>query len=184
MPRLSNRGLNPHTHLPSDIVGGVGNAASFSALDFVPPNSPDWSVNSPGQVQARVANAGVSVWSLDDTVEEGFGTVPILIPAGTVTLQIGFFLAAHAAPGVASTAGLELHARSLGGAVGAWNSVVLVDAVIPASTGIVSHQVSVALAALGLADDQLAQLEVTRQAPTGGVNLVGDLDVIQMVVSF
>lgn len=184
MPRITNRNVNPHTHLQSDIEGGVGNVASFSALDFLPTNTADWAVGTTGQVQTRPSNNALSVYSLDDTTEEGFGTTPILVPDGTVSLTVTLFFAARTAPAVPSTVGLKIYGRPTEGSVGAWNSVVLADGQIPASTDIVEYVASVSLASLGLSADQLVQLEVTRIAPSAGTNLVGDLDVVQMVVSF
>lgn len=158
----------------------------FFADQLDSPNNADWTVNNLAAVDTDSNNNALKIRKHDDTAETGFGFI-IEIPTGATDVTFDFKSRAETAPGAVRTVGLKVYERDIGDnvAVGAWSpGVVLTDIDIPTNERFQYDTQTLTLAAIGLVAGQTHQLEITRIAPTGGTNLVGNWDLLSVGVKF
>lgn len=157
------------------------------------PVNSNWIVNALAPAAADSLNVALPVRRFDDAAEEGVGfTVPI--PSGTTTINFSFISRGQTAPAAARTVGLKLYYRQIpDNAVlsTTWagandGSKVLTDIDIPANTTFQYDAQAIALSAFSpaLVAGRSYQFELTRINPTGGTELVGDWDLLELDLDF
>jgi hypothetical protein len=150
------------------------------------PVNADWAVNALAPAAADSVNAGLTVRRFDDTVEEGVGFI-VQVPEQATNLRLSFVARAQTAPGAARTVGLTLYRREIpdNAAVTAWSAgTVLTDIDIPTNANFQYDNQTISLSTLSITAGRLVQFELTRTEPTGGTELVGDWDLIEIIVEF
>lgn len=157
------------------------------AIDLLSPLDADWPVAANAALALDTNDPTITVRRFDDTVEEGVGLNPFLVPAGAVNVTLHFVSRAETAPAAARTVGVQVYERALpdNAAVTAWSAgTQLDDIAIPTNENFQYDSQTLALAALGLAAGQVHQLEITRVAPTAGTDLEGDWDLALLRLEF
>ena len=187
------QGVTPSNNTQVAIVatGDPSPAVAFPEFQFAPltleiPNNSDWAVNALAPAAADSINAGLTVRLFDDTIEEGVG-FQMAIPSAATNLIIGFRSRASIAPAGSRTVGLNLYQRGVpdNSGVDAWSAgTQLTDIDIPNSNLFQVDSQTITLASLGITAGELTQFELTRIAPSGGVNLVGDWALVQVTIGF
>jgi len=159
---------------------------TFEADQFENPNNSDWAVNSLAAAVADTNNNGLTNRGFDDTTEEGVGfKVKIHPTAANVILR--FFSRAETTDAAARTVGLRIYEREKpdNAVVTAWSAgLQLTDIDIPTNEFWQYDEQTLTLAALGVTAGSWHQFELTRIAPSGGTNLVGDWDLLAAEVTF
>lgn len=159
---------------------------AFTADQLDTPGGTDWAVNVAAPAEQDDNNAALVIRSFDDTAEEGVG-FSVSIPAGSTEVTLRFKGRARTGPPGTRTVGLKLYTRSFpdNATPSAWSAgTVLTDIDIPLNENFQYAMQTFTLAALGLSANTLYQFEITRIAPTGGTNLVGDWLAAEVAVSF
>ncbi len=150
----------------------IASSFSYDADQLLVPNNSDWAVNAAAGGGVDSNNAALPVCLYDKTVEEGRGFIE-RSAVGSSKLRITAEIRAEVAPPAVRTAGLKLYAREDGGA---WSSVVLNDASLPASVETWQKFVQViTLSSISVGDDKKIEFELCRIAPSAGTNLDTDL---------
>lgn len=160
--------------------------SAFTADQLDTPGGTDWAVNVEAPAEQDDNNAALVVRSFDDTTEGGVG-LSISIPAGATEVTLRFKSRARTGPPGARTVGLKLYTRSFpdNATTSAWSAgTVLTDIGVPLNENFQYDMQTFTLATLGLSANCLYQFEITRIAPTGGTNLVGDWLAAEVAVSF
>ncbi len=170
--------------------GGGGGAAfiekTFEADQLENPNNADWAVNSLAPAVADTNNNGLTVRLFDDTTEEGVG-FKVRIPATAANVIFRFFGRAETTDAGVRTVGLEIYEREIpdNAAVTAWSAGLQLDDVdIPVNEFFQYDEQTLTLAALGVTAGSWHQFELTRVAPSGGTDLVGDYALLAVKVDF
>ena len=170
------------------IPGGVSTTRLFQffADHLDNPNNADWVVNSLAPADADSNNNGLTVRLFDDTIEGGVG-FELKVPTGVTNIVLDFVARAETAPPAVRTVGLKLYNRGVpdNAAVEAWSAgLALTDIDIPTNEFFQYDSQTITLASLGITADEVTQFELTRVAPGGGTNLVGDWDLKLIQVRF
>ena len=172
------------------IAGSVSGVSfplyTFEADQLENPNNADWAVNSLAPAQADTNNNGITIRAFDDTTEEGVGFKVKIFPTATNVI-IRIFSRAETTDAAARTVGLNLYEREKpdNAVVTAWSAgVQLTDIDIPTNEFWQYDEQILTLAALGVTAGSWHQFELTRIAPSGGTNLVGDWDLLAIEVTF
>jgi len=158
----------------------------FEADQLENPNNADWAVNSLAPAQADTNNNGITIRAFDDTTEEGVG-FKVKIPATAANVIFRFFGRAETTDAGVRTVGLQIYEREIpdNAVVTAWSAgLQLTDIDIPVNEFFQYDEQTLTLAALGVIAGSWHQFELTRVAPSGGTNLVGDWDLLALEVDF
>lgn len=167
-----------------DITGSANKTFDADQLDN--PINSDWAVNALAPATADSNNVGLTIRLFDDTIEEGVG-FPFNIPADATNITFRFKSHAKTAPAGVRTVGLKIYNRGIpdNAVVQAWTAgTVLTDIDIPTNEFFQYDSQTLTLATLSLTAGEKTQFELTRIAPTGGTNLTGDLELIEISVEF
>ena len=149
---------------------------TFEADQLENPNNSDWAVNSLAPAQADTNNNGLTIRAFDDTTEEGVG-FKVRIPPTASNVIFRIFGRAETTDAAARTVGLQIYERELpdNAVVTAWSAgLQLTDIDIPTNEFFQYDEQILTLAALGVTAGSWHAFELTRVAPSGGTNLVGD----------
>ena len=148
------------------------------------PNNADWAVNALAPAAADSLNNALVVRIFDDSAEEGVGFM-LRVPTGATNIVFTFMSRAEAAGGGNVIPKVYRREVQDAGAPAAWNAGVALSALaFGANTNWNKDQESKTLASIGLAVGKLYQIELTRDAAAGGDTLVGDWDLLELVVEF
>ncbi len=148
--------LRPLSSLKSRVI--------FSKDFEIIANNSDWDIDSEAPSVDDPLNDSIKVRRFDDSTERGVGFF-LFVPAGSLILSIDIVNRAQTAPGASSIVKLLWRARAIpdGAAVGSWNTpVALDDIVIPTDNFFRTVNQVNTVAALGLVQDTLYQIEITR----------------------
>lgn len=156
----------------------------FGAADFDDPAT-DWSTTAAAAIAQDTVNAGLTVRRFDDTTDEGVGW-DAYVPAGCTKVRLTFMGRAQTAPAATRTVGLAFKKREIvnNSTVGSWTSTTLTDVSIPANANFQRSSQTVTLSTLSITADRFWQLELVRQNPAGGTELVGDWTLFSLVVEW
>jgi hypothetical protein len=150
-------------------------------------NTADWAVNSAAGTAADSNNSGLGdVLLFDDTTEEGF-CVKILPPSNAVNIVFTPVSRAETAPGAAKQIVLKLYNRGIKDnvTVESWSAGTELTAIdIPTNEYWQQDSQSIALSTLGITAGELTQLQLTRNPAAASDDLVGDLSVVKVGISF
>jgi len=166
--------------------GAVGVPKTFEADQLENPNNADWAVNSLAPALADTNNNGLTIRAFDDTAEEGVG-FKVRIPSTAANVILRFFGRAETTDAAARTVGLKIYEREFpdDAAVTAWSAGLALDDIdIPTNELFQYDEQTLTLAALGVTAGSWHQFELTRIAPSGGTNLVGDWDLLAVEIDF
>lgn len=159
----------------------------FFADQLDVPNNADWAVNALAPSVADSNDNNKVVAAFDDTTEEGRGFV-VRIPAGAKSMILKPVGRAETGPPGTRTVGLKLYQQGNpdDAALDAWSAgLVLMDIDIPITTEFFQYDSqTIALATLGVVAGEVTHFELTRIAPTGGTDLVGDWNLLELEVDF
>lgn len=147
------------------------------------PDSADYAVNNTAPSVADTVRTAEVVARHDDTLEEG-RALTFRLPLNTSSLEITVLGWPETAPPAARTVGFKVYAKNLtpGGAIpAAWftTSAALADVSIATATRNIVEQVyTIAYSAFAtaLVPGVEYHIQITRPAPQGGTELVGDWD--------
>ena len=159
---------------------------TFEADQLENPNNADWAVNSLAPAQADTNNNGLTIRAFDDTTEEGVG-FKVKIPLTASNVIFRFFGRAETTDAGVRTVGLQIYEREIpdNAVVTAWSAgLQLTDLDIPVNEFFQYDEQTLTLAALGVTAGSWHVFELTRVAPSGGTNLVGDWDLLALEVDF
>lgn len=166
----------------------------FYADQMDNPNNPNWIVNALAPATADSLNNALTIRGFDDTIEEGIGFI-LPVPTNAGSLRLTFKSRAQTTPPADRTIGPKLYYRRIpdNAAVSTtWagandGSKVLTDIVLPANTNFQYDSQTLDLVA-DFAPDILAgstyQFELTRVNPAGGTELVGDWNLLELIVEW
>lgn len=172
----------------SDHVHSHGHALlqqNFGAPDFDDPGA-DWATTVPAGMAADTINAAILLRRFDDTTDEGVGWT-VLIPVGVTQVKLTFISKPISSPSAPDrTVGIAFKSREIphNGGLGGWTSTALSNLNIPQNVFPQRQSITVTLAALSLTADHVYQIELTRQNPSSGTELVGDWGLIYLVVEW
>lgn len=169
-------------------AGPAGGQSSlyYPAATLDNPNNSNWAVNALAPVTPDTANAALNVRSFDDTAEEGVGCT-IYIPPYASNITITLMAKAATAPATAKSAMLNLYNRlvPVGAALPGWSSAFALNALaIGTNVFYQTYTQTVSLAALGMVAGQTYQLELTRNGASAADTLAGDLQLLQLTLTF
>jgi len=184
-------------------AGATGPAAAqrflFYANDFENPVSSDWQAPTLAPAQVDTIRSAITIRAFDDTMEEGVGYY-LSIPTGANSMAIEIKARAQTAPAAPKSVGNTLYRREIPNGSGpspSWSTFHLANMTMPsgATSYIYKPRQVIPLSGGGAAGftpgaspGELFQWELTRTSPTlgtgGGSNLVGDWDLIELIVEF
>lgn len=169
-------------------AGPAGGQSSlyYPAATLDNPNNGNWAVNALAPVTPDTANASLNVRAFDGTAEEGVGCT-IYIPPTASSLTVTLMAKAATAPSTAKSAMLNLYRRlvPIGSAVPAWSSAFALNAMaVPTNVHYQSYAQTISLATLGMLAGQTYQLELTRNGASASDTLAGDLQLLQLTITF
>jgi len=156
----------------------------FGAADFDDPAT-DWATTAAAAIAQDTTNVGLTVRRFDDTADEGVGW-DVLVPAPCTKVRLTFVSRAQTAPAANRTVGLAFKKREIpnNASVPAWASTTLTDLTLPSNATFQRSSQTVAISTLGLTANLFYQIELVRQNPTGGTELVGDWTLFSLVVEW
>ena len=159
----------------------------FFADQLDNPVNADWPVNALAPAVADSNNNGLTVRAFDDVIEEGVGFI-LRVPPGAINIKLALKGRAETGPPAARTVGVKLYQRGIpnDAAAEAWSAgTVLTDIDIPTTNEFFQYDAqTITLASLGITAGEMTQFELTRIDPTGGTELVGDWNLLQLEVGF
>lgn len=169
---------------PAGIPGG-STLLMYSASSLDNPNNSNWAINALAPVTQDNLEAALSVRAFDDTIEEGVGFTAY-IPAGATSITFSIMYKPATNPGSAKNALLRIYTRkiSIDAAITSWSSPVSIGTLPVNNNYFKSAQLSIPLSSLSIVPGDTAQFEITRNASNLGDNLVGDLYILNMQISF
>ena len=172
----------------SDHVHSHGHALlqqNFGPPDFDDPGA-DWATTVPAGMAADLVNPAILLRRFDDTTDEGVGWT-VLIPVGVTQVDLTFISKAVTSPSAPNrTVGVAFKSREIpnNGGLGGWTSTALSNLNIPQNVFPQRQSITVTLAALSLTADHVYQIELVRQNPSAGTELVGDWGLIYLIVEW
>jgi hypothetical protein len=172
-----------------------GSRFAFYANDFDSPVTSDWGAPTLATAQADTIRSALTVRRFDDTNEEGVG-FQLRVPSNASSFIIDLMARSQSAPSTARVVGNTLLRREVPNATGPganWTRHLLNNMTMP--SGSTSYQQkpqqSIPLNGAGgfsqgVTPGALYWWELTRTLPTspGGSNLVGDWDLLELIISF
>ena len=167
-------------------VPGGSNSIYYVAPSLDSPNNANWALNALAPIYADATNNALTVRAFDDTLEEGVGFT-LYVPPSLTNITFTIMARAATAPGSAVGAVLRLYNRQLtvNGAIGSWSAAyTLTTASIPTNANFQTYTVTVSLATLGITTGTTQQFQLTRYGAAAGDTLVGDLDLLSLLVTF
>jgi hypothetical protein len=166
-------------------VEAAATSTLFSA-DLMFPTNADWAVNAHASESVDSNNEALVVRRFDDTLEEGVG-IATLVPTTATQMKIKFKSRAETAPGGAVSVIPKIYTREFpdNTAPTAWSAgLALTTLAIPTNENFQYDEQTLTLATLNLAAGRFALLEITRDAPAGGDDLVGDWALASIQIEF
>ncbi len=127
-------------------------------------NNSDWDIDKEASLEPDPLNDSIPIREYDDNTEEAVGFF-LFVPAGSLILSIDLVNRAQTAPVSSSIVKLLWRARAIpnGLAIGSWNAPVpLDDLVIPTDNFFRTVNQTKTVAALGLVQDTLYQIQISR----------------------
>lgn len=159
----------------------------FRATDFENPNNANWDITLLAPAAADSNNAGLTVRRFDDAVAEGVG-MSFKLPATAVSLTFEMVSRAETAPGGAVTVSPRIHVRTIGDNVAPDsppNTQIGMTAIdIPTNENFQYDSQAFTFASLALTAGDYVQFEFSRNPTHPSDDLVGDWDVLSILVSF
>jgi hypothetical protein len=171
----------------SDLVGPAFPEYLFRATDFENPNNANWDINALAPAAADSNNAGLTVRLFDDSVAEGVG-MSVKLPLTATSLTFETVSRAETAPGGAAVVSPRIHIRTVGDNVAPDSppntQLSLTDIDIPTNENFQYDSQTLTLASLALTAGDYVQFEYSRNPTHPNDDLVGDWDLLSILVSF
>lgn len=148
------------------------------------PSTSDWAVSNIASPFVDTNDNDLIVRRFDDTTEEGIG-FQIKTPISLSTFRIIFRARAQSAPGSNSDVYLKLYFKEIpdGGTVGTWQNYELGSVLIPSgSTDWHYRELTLASSTLGLSENTVYLMEMTRDVGNINDTLVGDFSLLNLEI--
>ena len=167
-------------------VPGGSNSIYYVASSLDSPNNTNWAINGLAPIYADPVNNALTIRAFDDTLEEGVGFT-LYVPPSLTNMTFTYTARAATAPAGAVGAVFRLYSRliTINGSVGSWSSAyALATLSLPTNANFQTFTVTVPLSTLGITAGTTNQFEMTRYGASTSDTLVGDFDLLSLLVTF
>lgn len=154
------------------------------APDFDDPGA-NWSVTAPAAMALDNTYSNLPVRLFDASTEEGVGW-SVYVPNLVMGVRLTIVGKPVTGPAAVRTVGLGLKVKPLwlNSTPGGWTAYTLGDLTIQSNVYLQRTIQTMTLGSLGMSQNNLFQLELTRKTPQGGTNLTGDFALFSVLMEF